>query len=251
MAADEYLRNLIGVKKAPRITLNDNRLERIVSILKWWADSQLSSLKQSGSNAKGTAIKGVADIDIFISLKSTTSYSLKEIFDSLDNCVRQNGIVTKRQNVSLGITQADLKIDLVPGKIQSGFQNWHSLYSSKKDSWMQTNVDLHINSVVNSGRQEEIILTKIWRGNHGLDFPSIYLEHIVIEALANKKKGDVANNFWAVLTYLQNSFLNKRVVDLANSNNIISDSLSVSEKQSIVRKAQESLAQTYWKQIVW
>mgnify|MGYP001248606005 CR=1 FL=1 len=251
MSADNYLANLISQKRAPSLTLNDWRLTNIRSILTNWAGTQLSELKQSGSSAKGTAIKGVADFDIFISLKADTTQTLKEIFNLLDDRVKASGIPTRRQNVSIGITQQDLKIDLVPGKVQSGWQNYHSIYSSKKDTWMQTNIDLHISKVRNSNRQNEIILTKIWRENNKLDFPSIYLELIVIEALRNKRVGDLANNFWEVLKYLRDDFSTKRIEDPANTNNVISETLSQAGKSYIASKAKESLTKGTWGEIIW
>ena len=106
-------------------------MTHIKSVLTEWAGTQLSSLKQSGSSAKGTAVHGIADFDIFISLKSDTTQTLKEIYNLLDTFVTSKGYTTRRQNVSIGIVSNGLDIDLVPGKIQSGYQNYHSIYSSK------------------------------------------------------------------------------------------------------------------------
>jgi hypothetical protein len=203
------------------------------------------------TSAKGTAIKGVSDIDLFISLKSDTRETLREIYNSLDIYVRSKGIDTKRQNVSLGITQNGLAVDLVPGKKQSGYQNYHSIYVSKKDTWTQTNVKSQIDLISNSVRKDEIILTKIWRKNYGLDFPSIYLELIVIEALKYKSIESLSDNFWTVLKYLTENFTEKVITDPSNSNNIVSDTLYKYEKETIVIKAKESISKKYWSNIVW
>lgn len=251
MTADEYVKQIIANKKAETITLNDTRLLKVKSTLTNWAGQQLSTLKQSGSSAKGTAIKGIADFDIFISLKSDTTETLKEIYDTLETVVKGAGWITRRQNVSIGITHSNLKIDLVPGKIQSGSQNYHSIYSSKKDTWMQTNVDLHITKVQNSNRVNEILLTKIWRHIHGLDFPSIYLELIVLDALYNKQVNDISNNFWAVLVYLRDKFVDNVVTDPANTNNKISDMLYKYEKEAIALQAKTSLEKKTWGEIIW
>lgn len=251
MSADEYLNNIILAKKAQALSLNDWRLTNIKGILYKWAGNQLSELKQSGSSAKGTAVRGIADFDIFISLKSDTQPTLKEIFNSLDAYVKAAGILTRRQNVSIRITQFDLSIDLVPGKIQSGYQNYHSIYSSKKDTWMQTNIDLHISRIINSNRRDEIILTKIWRHIHSIEFPSIYLELTVLDALYNKKVNDLANNFLAVLGYLRDKFVDSVVTDPANTNNTISDMLNKYEKDAIASKARESLNKQNWGDIIW
>jgi len=251
MTADEYLKNIIANKKAPLITFNDMRLANIKSILTTWAGQQLAGLKQSGSSAKGTAIKGVSDFDIFISLKSDTTETLKEIYNLLDTYVKDKGIKSRRQNVSIGITEKGLNIDLVPGKKQAGYQNYHSIYISKQDTWMQTNIDLHITTIINSKRQNEIILAKIWRQNNNFDFPSIYLELTVLEAVKNKSIGDIANNFWAVLTYFRDSFVSSVVTDPSNTNNKISDMLNKTEKEKIAQKAGESLKQQNWEKIIW
>lgn len=241
MTSNEYLQNIIAAKKSPLINLDDWRLTDIKSIVNQWAGQQLSSIKKSGSSAKGTAVHGIADFDIFISLKSDTTQSLKELYNLLDTFVSSKGYVTKRQNVALGIVSNGLNIDLVPGKIQAGYQNYHSIYSSKNDTWMQTNIDLHINTVVNSNRQNEIILTKIWKNIHGLKFSGIYLELTVLEAVKGKVYGDLANNFWKVLQYLRDDFVNATVYDPANTNNKISDMLTSNEKQLLSSQASTSL----------
>jgi len=81
---DNYLRNIINNNKASIISIDDYRLSNIKSIIYSWAGYQLSELIKSGSSAKGTAIKGVSDIDLFISLKSDTNGTLKEIYNSLE-----------------------------------------------------------------------------------------------------------------------------------------------------------------------
>lgn len=251
MTADEYVKQIITNKKAESITLNDKRLLKVKSTLTNWAGQQLSALKLSGSSAKGTALKGIADLDIFISLKSDTSETLKEIYEKLETEVKGAGWTTRRQNVSIGITHSDLRIDLVPGKIQAGYQNFHSIYSSKKDTWMQTNVDLHITKVQNSNRVNEILLTKIWKHNHGLDFPSIYLELTVLDALYNKPVNKISNNLWAVLVYLRDNFVDSVVTDPANTNNKISDMLYKYEKEAIALQAKTSLEKKTWSEIIW
>jgi hypothetical protein len=247
---DNYLRNIINNNKASIISIDDYRLSNIKSIIYSWAGYQLSELIKSGSSVKGTAIKGVSDIDLFISLKSDTNGTLKEIYNSLDDFVKSKYIITRRQNVSIGITQSGLEIDLVPGKKQSGYQNFHSIYVSKKDTWSQTNIQSNIDLINNSNRKDEIILTKIWRKNHNLDFLSIYLELIVLESLEYKQIGDLSNNFWTVLTYLRDEFVDKRIIDPSNTNNIISDVLYKYEKEAIAAKAKESISKQYWSEIV-
>ncbi len=249
--SDYYLKILIINNKAASISIDDFRLSKIKNIINSWAGSQLSEIIKSGSSAKGTAIKNVSDIDLFISLKSDTVEALKEIYNSLDSYIKSKGIITKRQNVSIKIRYFGLAIDLVPGKKQPGYQNYHSIYSSKKDTWMQTNIKAQIDLISKSTHKDEIILTKIWRKNHRLDFPSTYLELIVTEVLKYKSVRDLSNNFLDVLTYLKDNFVGKVITDPSNSNNKISDILYKYEKEIIAAKAKESLSKKDWSGIVW
>lgn len=215
-----------------------------------WAGQCLNAILISGSTAKGTAIKGVADVDLFISLRSDTEETLKEIFYSLNNFFYNSGFETRIQNVSIGVKYKGKKVDLVPGKVQKGFVNYHSLYKSKKDSWVQTNIIKHINLVRNSGRVNEIKAIKIWRELNGLDFPSIYLELTVLNALKGKSKNQLAQNFINVLEYLSNDFVEKVIIDPSNTNNIISNDLYKKDKQLIAKTARESLRKA-WEEVLY
>ncbi|MBP1154641.1 MULTISPECIES: nucleotidyltransferase [unclassified Paenibacillus] len=252
MTAEEYVLSVVrkyqqhaGVNSPAHKTAN-----LLFSSIKSWAGDFLNEVHFSGSYAKGTGVKGSADLDLFISLKSDTPYTLQYIFDSLfDNY--KNEIPSRRQNVSIGIKYNGLDIDLVPGKKQKGNTNYHSLYKSKTDTWTQTNVKNHIKIVSESGRCDEIRVMKIWRHINNLDFPSIFLELSVLEALKHSNKNQCATNVWKVFHYLKNDFLDKRIVDPSNTNNIISDDLNKQEKRKIVQLAEQALAKKYWSEIIW
>lgn len=85
MTADEYLQNLIT---RDRVVTGDgsaasNAGNTVYQIVKRWADQYLRKGSYSGLYAKGTAIRGRTDADIFVSLKSDTLNTPKEIFDGL------------------------------------------------------------------------------------------------------------------------------------------------------------------------
>ena len=223
-------------------------LKRIVSS---WAGDCLCEIKLSGSRAKGTAIDLATDLDLFISLSSTTSNSLSEIYNSLYTILINSDIKARKQNVSIGVSYGGEKVDLVPGKRQSQYGNDHSLYKRKSDSWTKTNVDSHINNVINSGRRNEILALKIWRENHGIEFPSILLETLAINALGSRSTKTTAENVLYMLRYLKENILNVKVLDPANTNNVLSNDISTYEKQLISRQAEKSLAELYWERIIW
>ncbi|WHH59785.1 nucleotidyltransferase domain-containing protein [Petroclostridium sp. X23] len=254
MTADEYVNSIINkynVKGDVDALTKILVVDPLLNIIKEWAGIQLNNVYYSGSRAKGTAINLSSDIDLFISLKSDTTNTLKEIYTSLYNKVVAHKITARKQNVSIGVNYGGHSIDLVPGKKHLGNTNDHSLYRSKVDTWTKTNINNHINLVKASGRLSEIIAMKIWSKLQKLDFPSIYLELTVIEALYNKNKNQPANNFITVLEYLRDSFVDKTIIDPSNSNNIISDDLYKYEKEAIAKKAKESRNAQSWGDIIW
>lgn len=250
MDADEYLKKIIA-----KYVINEAGVKaQVIAIhptIKRWAGEYLNEAIYSGSIAKGTAISLGTDADIFISLTSTTPDTLAQIYDSLYVVLSKAGYQARRQNVSIGVDSGEYKIDLVPGKRQSQYGYDHSLYKSKANSWIKTNVKMHVRHVANSNRIKEIKLTKIWRQLNHLDFPSFYLELAVIDCLSGFSFYDLSENFWEVLGFLANDFKNRRYLDPANTNNVVSDDLTFSERKLIQRAAQDTRRKGEWSQIVW
>ncbi len=251
---DQYLQGILSKYKAVHPLLNPQlnlAQQQVVSHIKNWSGNQLSSIILSGSNAKGTALVTSADVDLFISLKPTTVENLRELYNKLDTRLKDLGYSTLRQNVSIGIYHNHYKFDLVPAKLQPGLTSNHSIYKRKQDSWQQTNIHKHISVVKNSGRINEILLAKRWREIHNFEFPSLYVELTAIDALTGFRIGDVANNFWRLLTYLSNKFISSRVIDPGNTNNAISDDLTLQEKLLISNQAKADLQKQHWEKIIW
>lgn len=257
MTPDEYIMNIVRKYKLPDeidAYTTSNIKAPLISIISRWASLygyQVNAIKLSGSRSKGTAITLATDLDLFISISSASDATLKNIYSTLYTYISQSGISARRQNVSIGITYQGKKVDLVPARRQSQYGNDHSLYKYKQDSWTKTNIDTHISKVKNSARIAEIVATKVWRERHEIEFPSILLELIVIEALAYQNTNQPANNFMTVLRYLRDNIQSIRVVDPANTNNIISNDLTSSQKNKIRDQAISSLSELYWEQIIW
>lgn len=250
MTGDQYVESILQ-KYAGNRAAAERAANSVAPPIQRWAGQQLSSLDYSGSFAKGTANSLSTDVDLFISLKSSTTQTLKQIYESLFGLAQDNGWNPRHQNVSIGVSYSGIKMDLVPGKIQSGYQNVHSLYKRKTDSWTQTNVKRHIDTVSGSGRTKEIRAIKIWRNLHGISFPSFYLELMVIEGLKGRSTNNLSSNVLHGLNYIGDNLQTKRIVDPANTNNVISDDLSASEKRSIAQQARSSANKQYWKDIIW
>lgn len=254
-----YLQSILN-KYAPR-SLDSHTLSILLlkADLQKWASTCYISTLNSGSRAKGTAISMASDVDYLISLTSNcnaTSGGLKSIYDSLHTHLKSKYNPVRKQNVSFRIKISDLEIDITPARKHSGNTNDHWLYLSKLDTWRQTNIQKHITDISGCGRLNEIKLLKIWRELNKLDFPSIYLEYLTIGILSGKSKdaSKLTDNFLFILQALSKDIsnpLNSRIVDPANSTNILSDLLTSTEKKAIISKAKLSIGQQYWSGIVW
>jgi len=181
---------------------------------------------------------------------------LKSIYDSLYQKLQKHYSPVRKQNVSFRILLDGLEVDITPARKYSGNTNDHIIYVSKKDTWQKTNIQKHITDISESGRTNEIKLLKIWRELHKLDFPSIYLEYLLINNILYgrpKNQDKLSDNFYYILTELSKDTsnpLSSRIIDPANASNILSDLLSNEEKNLIIKQAKISKSQQYWKDIV-
>ncbi|MBR1946124.1 MAG: nucleotidyltransferase domain-containing protein [Alphaproteobacteria bacterium] len=226
-----------------------------------WANDYLNEFFIAGSSAKGVAIKGKSDVDLFVSIKSSCTVSLKDIYISLFNKLNELGkeqdFSVHQQNVSIGIKglkyeNRQIDIDIVPAKQQEINSNFHSLYKSKQNTWTQTNVKGHIKHIQDSGRQNFIKLIKIWRDCHQLDFPSMNIELSVLKALYGCNHDmDLEKGFVKIMDYFIGSFSIDNLIDPFNSANVISNDMTQYEKQKVIKQAQKFFDAKDWKEVIW
>lgn len=258
--ATMYLSQILEKYKAKDLTNYSYQIAFLKSVLVEWANTCYLDILDSGSRAKGTAISLASDVDYVVSLTNNCNDNnggLRACYDTL--FTKLNGIYppVRKQNVSIRININGLSVDVTPARKYSGNTNYHNLYVSKSNTWKQTNIKLHINDISASGRTNEIKILKIWRELNNLDFPSIYLEYLITKnILLFKPKGidNLDSNVWYVLNELAKSNGNPlfaRIVDPASTTNILSDLLTLAEKQRIINLAQITIKKTNWSQIVW
>lgn len=252
MSADAYLQTILNreaVDTGPSSPVRGVQ-SVIQPVIAQWAGNHLLSVSPSGSFMKGTANRSGTDIDLFISLSSNVRETLKEIYESLFTKLSNVGYAPKRQNVSINIKVDGYSVDLVPAK-QQGYGTDHSLYRRRGDTWTKTNITTHVTHVTRYGRLGESRILKLWRNQKGIDFPSFYLELTVINALPWQLAPEtLSGNVLRVFRYLRDSFSDARVVDPANTNNIISDDLTAAEKAKIKAAAVTALSATNWNEII-
>ena len=263
---DEYLNNLL-IKKSNNngYTQNEeraysymydliNRWKQSFNNTYYWNNIQIE-MQKSGSKAKGDAIKGKSDIDIFVSITDrNNTYSVKDYYENLYKFLKPYFINEniRKQNVSIGVTYAGCSIDITPGKrVNYNFFNFnnsysdHNIYSRKNDSITLTNIQKHIDLVQLSGLTKEMMILKIWRNCHNLELPSIAIEIIVNDVLKYNRTYSLYENVKKVLESLRDTIISRKIIDPANSNNNIADTMTSSEKEEIRKIAIQSLSYDY------
>lgn len=251
MPADVYAQTVLAAHATPSsLAVAQNVITSLMPSINAWANGHSVWVYPSGSIAKGTAVSGVSDVDVLISVNSTATETLQEVYEKLFNRLTIDGYAPRRQNVSLGIKVNGWKVDVVPAKKQSILTTTHSIWSHKQQSWRETNIHQHVAYVISSNRLDEIRLLKVWKKLHGLEFPSFPLEVAVIDALRGHPFNQLAQNFVHVLEYIRDSLPTIRLVDPTKPSNILSDELTSQEKTALASAAQAHLG-LQWEQVLW
>jgi hypothetical protein len=239
MENEKYLKNLLESYYVPVISKKDIRLKEIKSLIKNWAGKHFRKLILIGSNEKDTSILGYSELDLLVSLKSKTDKDLVDLKNSLEVKLAKNKyeIISNKDFISIKIEGLNLKI--IPAIFQKGTLNYHFVVHPSNNELVSTNFNLHTNHIIDSGKNNEIKLLKIWTKCQQLKFPSNYLDLVVLKALKNNKKEKLFQSFKTVMLYLSTDFLEDEYIDLANSKIHVSDLLSKEEKLSISKKAKE------------
>jgi len=200
----------------------------------WRYHKYLQSVTLAGSHAKGTDLKD-SDFDIFLRLSPDTPGPLSAMQTSLADHL--HGHV---RNVAVRILYEGRFIDLVPARRRD---TCDVLWQARFNTWLKTDIDKQIRYVRNSGLIDEILALKIWRRRHALRFPSFLMELATIHALYREKSPGrpITESFPALLRFLATDFPTTRLLDPANSNNVVSDLLTEVEKLRIARRARASL----------
>lgn len=244
--------------------------DRIKENLESHYGSQMYSPLNSGSYAKKTAINTKFDLDLAVPFKRSNFRTLKDMFTDVETYLSglkrsPNFSITKveRQRRSINLIfkvgGIELDMDIVParelndGQYQEDYNL--NLYDSKAESYIQTNIKAHTELLLGRNKEREVIkLLKAWKTTHKADMKSFLVELMVLEAfdkdstIADKKLYD---RLRGSLAFMADNITSILLLDPANSNNVVSDTLTALEKQEFkgrfgrmlddIEKSQEAL----------
>jgi hypothetical protein len=212
--------------------------------------SKIATFYYSGSYAKGTAINLKYDLDLCIYFRRDAFSTLKEMYYDVYNALRQNYIVNL-QTVSMGLVSGNESIDIVPARKIDDSTDYANLYDNDHNGQIQTNIPKHKEYISISEARPIIKLMKVWKFQHSIHFKSFGLELLTIRALENFNDPDYGNRVLQVLRFFRDNAKSIRLIDPANSNNIISDLIAPVDKQAIADNAYASLQKKYLNEIIW
>lgn len=197
------------------------------------------------------------DLDMTCYFPCDDARSLEEIHGDVKNVLDGAGYRTLEKTSAIrihGRDDADFHVDVVPGRFfdESQTDVWlHRTEGTK--GWLKTNLDVHIDYVRNSGKQDAICLMKLWRHRLALDsFRTFALELITIKLLRGWTGKDLDDQLRHVFEELVEYAESIVIEDPANANNDLSGLLDLSLRGQLKVGAQQALvavAQGDWERV--
>jgi hypothetical protein len=262
LTAQQYLEGILSkynLKDKDIKMIKDHR-SIVEHSLKQAYTNKIDTFYYSGSYGKGTAVNLKYDLDLCIYFKNDAFSTLHEMYLDVYKCLNYmsedfeyilgEGYVVTKQNVSIGL-RGYLDADIVPARIINEKSKDANLYVSENGEHIKTNIPLHIEYVNKSKCRPIIKLMKVWKYQHKIHYKSFALELLTIRALKDYNNPDYGKQVWHVLEYIRDHVESIKLVDPANSNNIVSNLIIQSDKINMKNQAKSSLQKQYWKDIIW
>jgi len=250
MTNNEYLGSLLEgqkISEEEKDLLTEHRNE-VEGVLREAFGSE-PIIKFAGSKAKHTMIKENYDLDIVCYFPSTNNNTLKDLHDSVQSVLSKKYHIFPKAsavrilNLENNISNGEYHIDVVPGCFIDETNHdafLHVVYGDRER--IKTNIKTHIEYISESGCRDLIKLTKLWVCRNKLPFKTFVLELFVVNTLsdfAEKDNYEVA--FKEVLQKLSEQIDTINLTDPANSNNIVTQTMSDTEKLVIKGQAVSDL----------
>jgi hypothetical protein len=213
--------------------------------------NKIERVYYAGSFGKDTMIRELYDLDIVVYWANDCGFTLQDIYNAAGDALRKNWKVVKSKTVAWELPfEGGFHLDVVPGRALNNTFKYANLYRTDTTTSLQTSIKVHIDTVRNSGRRDAIRLIKLWRKRKGVPFKkSLALELITIDGCSGLPTDNLENQLLAAFHYMADNILTARLVDPANTNNVISEDITYSDKLAIQTAAKAAIAAQYWSQV--
>jgi hypothetical protein len=163
--------------------------------------------------------------------------------------LRAAGHSVIRHNVALRLQYTPgWHVDVVPGRALDGTYEYADLWVSERESTRQTSLKRHI-ELARSGDREVVRLLKLWRARHVVPVGSFVLELATARALRGVAGLSLEARLRRVLELL-GRLEDLRLVDPANSANVVTEDLEWGRKKAVGEMAVRALSEA-WERVVW
>ncbi len=251
MANENYLREILNdqsltVNQIDNLRMQRDRIERQLRN----GIRGTPKAYYGGSYAKNTMIRASYDLDIVLFWPSDSPFSLENLYRTAKGVLDSNWRTVVEKKVGLELPfEGDFHIDVIPGKFSSKDENYAYLYNNKTGGRFQTSIFVQVNYVKKSKREDVIRLMKLWKKRKDVPIKTFILEICVIEGCKGYDRSILESQLLAAFEYIRDNIQNTRIVDPSNSNNIISDDLSIEQKNRIRRLADQAIKAQNWNQV--
>ena len=201
----------------------------------------------NGSITKDTSIYG-SDIDIQIPFKRNSG-SIDNVYNSVSDFIFDEfedaklvGIREQKHSIGLefNIENEIKRIDVVPLREVDNNSGDTYLYVNntgffERSTYKKTNYLKQSKTLQFSAKEKKIIrLLKVWKLENNLKLKSIHIEFLVKKAFEKKQiPYGIEKCLLETISFFAENIMFIKIIDPANSNNIISNSLTYKEKESI------------------
>ncbi len=191
------------------------------------------TIRYGGSKAKGTMNLIDYDLDIicyFPRGDTPAGKTIEEIYGNVKAALEKKySVVPRTTALRIRDSKRDLHIDVVPGRFIDDTKTYAFVHQNGGDkSWLQTNLDEHVDYIRDSGCVPEIRLAKLWRHCAGVSVRTFPLELLVIKILKSSNVAGLENRFMRVLEEFRDNSRGLSIKDPANEGNDLSGALNAS-----------------------
>jgi hypothetical protein len=253
MGAEQYLEQILhkySLTEGEEQNLRGRRAQVEREIRREFGAS-VEAVYYSGSFAKGTATKLGSDLDLCFYFKRSAFQTLKGMYTTVFDTLLEDGFGPRKQTVSINLTMGGNQVDIVPARSLGDGTNDANLYVTTRDGLIKTNIPKQRDFLAASKARPTIKLMKIWRDRRGISFKSFALELLTIKALEGVGDAEpLGNQFQKSLVYAAEKAATARLVDPANSANVVSDLIPTTDKQNLASQARAAAAAKNWGEVV-
>ena len=251
MTSNQYLQGILDAQK-----LSDGE----VSALQRTRDTIEEALGESfgstpriyygGSYGKKTVIKASYDLDIVFYYPHDDKTSVKQIRSDVYDALSAKNWAVEHKDVALRLSGGGgaFHIDVVPARAVDATFKDATLYRSKQDTTLKTSLKTHIQSV--KPRRDLIKLMKLWKAQHSVPIKTFVLEQATLAGAHGVSLSDLSQQMQAALSWLAEHITTARLVDPANTNNVVSDLVTAPDKLVVAQLAKAAADARYWNQVV-